>query len=183
MSTLKRRTVFFKTVAIISAVPVFLIALGSIMINTMPRNVKYGATYFMGICLEDHMTRYDYKAKTNVRSARQDMLTDEEISAAIAMYAEQIIQSTARSRGIDPADLKVSDIRFTSVCVSRFENRVMPNVLSYIYNTVNGEILGVMEFRRYDDGAVKCNAIELSTENNGIMQAFAEHPGEDLVCV
>lgn len=45
------------------------------------------------------------------------------------------------------------------------------------------EVLGVMEFRRYDDSAVKCNAIELSNEKNGITQAFAEHPGEKLVCV
>lgn len=174
-------SVIVKTL-IFSTAFMILIVIGNIMVNTPPRNAKYGCTYFMGICLEDHMIKYDYKAKTRVKSSPSDMLTEEDISAATAMYAEQMIQSTAQKYEIDAADLKISDIRFNAVHVNRYGNKISHNVFGYIYNKISGEVLGTIEFVGHNDGTVGCNMRYLS-ENNGVSQAFAEHPGENLVCV
>ncbi len=116
------KTLFFCTVFMI------LIVIGNIIVNTSPRNAKYGCTYFMGI----HMTKYDYKAKTRAKSSPSDMPTEEDVSAATAMYAEQMIQSTAQKYEIDAADLKISDIRFNAVHVNRYGNKISPSVFGYI---------------------------------------------------
>lgn len=181
-----RKNRFLKIAILLPAtlVGILLVALIAVsIISASAGNVKYCSTYFMGICLEDHMTRCDYRAKTKVRAAKQTALTDDEISAAQDMYAEQMIGSTVRTWGLDIEDLKISDVRFTAVRVDRFGNRVMPGVFGYIYNANSGDVLGVLEFSRADNGAVVCRRFEVAEENNGIMQAFAEHPGEDLVCV